>query len=115
MRKKIMVFVLAMVLFCSTTFAEDGHFPQVSNVTLTVANTEYSQAVSGAQKFTIQCRTNFAVRLAYVTGKVATPTEPYLTIKAGSVYWEDNISLAGRTLYFASSEAGVIIEIIYFK
>ncbi len=113
--KKILIALMILAFCFVPAFAEDGHFPQVSNVTLTSADTEYSQEILGAQKFTVQCRTNFAVRVAYVTAKVATPTEPYITIKAGSVYWEDNISLAGRTLYFASSEAGVIIEIIYFK
>ena len=114
MKKKIVTLVLVMMFFCSTIFAGSAQFPLIVNLTLASANTEYSQEMLGAKKFTIQCRTNFAVRFAYVAGKVAAPTASYITIKAGSVYWEDDISL-DKTLYFASSEAGVIVEIIYFK
>lgn len=114
MKKKIVTLFLVAMFFCSTAFAGSAQFPLIVNLTLSSANVEYSTTLTGAKKFTIQCRTNYAVRFAYVTGKVATPTAPYITIKAGSVYWEDDISL-DRTLYFASSEVGVIVEIIYFK
>lgn len=81
-------------------------------VTLTTANTEYSQALpSGCKKFTAQCRTAFDVRFAFTAGKVATPTDPYGTIKSGSCYYEDNVDLTGVTMYLASGQAGVVVEI----
>ena len=84
----------------------------VYNVTLTSADTEYSQALTAnTREFRFRCRTIFDVRFAFVTGKVATPTAPYLTLPAGSDYWSDNVNLAATTLYVASAEAGVVVEI----
>lgn len=113
--KKILLLAALILALCATpVLAGSAQYPLIANVTLTTANTEYSQAITGMQKFTIQCRTNYDVRFAYVTGKVATPTAPYITIKAGSVFWEDDLSV-DKTLYFASSQAGVVVEILYYK
>lgn len=86
--------------------------PTVYNVTLTVADTEYSQALPANTKdFRFRCRTSYDVRYAWVTGKVATPTAPYLTVPSGSDYYSDLNNLASITLYLASSQAGVIVEL----
>jgi hypothetical protein len=86
--------------------------PAIYNVTMTNANTEYSQALpANCDKFTIKCQDGTAFRLAYVTGKVAAPTAPYRTIDANVVKSEDGLSLASTTLYFACASAGKIIEI----
>jgi hypothetical protein len=59
--------------------------PTPYNVTLTNANTEYSQALpANCRKFEFQARTEATVRLAFVTGKVAASTAPYMTLKAGA-------------------------------
>ncbi len=82
------------------------------NITLTNANTEYSQALpANCRAFQFQCRTAYDVRYAFVTGKVATPTEPYFTLKAGAIYFKENVKLASVTLYLASATAGVVVEI----
>lgn len=82
------------------------------NVTLTNVNTEYSQALpSDCRAFSFRCRTSYDVRFAYVTDKVAAPTAPYQTLKANGEYWKDNVHPASLTLYLASSEAGVVVEI----
>ena len=89
--------------------------PTVYNVTLTTANTEYSQAMpANCRGFEFQCRTEATVRFAVVTGKVATPTAPYMTLKAGDYYvsFPINQAAAPSTLYLASATAGVIAEII---
>ena len=81
-------------------------------VTMTNANQEYSQLLpDNTYKFTIRCRDGTAFRLAYVTGKVATPTDPYRTIAANVVKSEDNVNLSAITLYFACASTGKIIEI----
>jgi len=86
--------------------------PTVYNLTLTNANTEYSQALpANTREFRFRCRTTYDIRFAWVTGKVATPTEPYLTLPAGSDYYSDWNKLANQTLYLASSTAGVVVEI----
>ena len=85
---------------------------QVFNITLTSADTEYSQLLpSGTKELRFTCRTLFDVRYAWETGKVATPTAPYLTLSAGRHMYSDMKDLSGKTLYFASSEAGVVIEL----
>jgi len=85
----------------------------IYNVTMTLANTEYSQALpANCKKFLIHTRDGTAFRIAFVTGKVATPTEPYFTIPANASYNEDGIQPATLTIYFACVSAGKVVEII---
>lgn len=88
--------------------------PNILNVTLTNADTEYSISIPGGTKhFSVQCRTAFAVRFAFVTSKVAGPTAPYATIKSGGAYTSpEKLSVAATTLYLASAEAGVAVEVV---
>lgn len=87
--------------------------PHIYNVTLTLANTEYNQALpAGTKKYTIQERGGATFRLAFETGKVATPTEPYMTVATSQTHWEDHIDLTGVTVYLADPTGGKIIEII---
>lgn len=86
--------------------------PIIYNITLTVADTEYSQALpSSTREFRVRCRTLFDVRYAWETGKVAAPAAPYATILSGLEYRGDNSDITGKSLFLASSEAGVIVEI----
>ncbi|MBS7622809.1 hypothetical protein KEJ39_03935 [Candidatus Bathyarchaeota archaeon] len=98
---------------------DTGNIPKKStsaniyNVTMTNADTEYSQALpSNCKKFLIHTRDGTSFRLAFVTGKVATPTEPYFTIPASQSYYEDFIEPSSLTLYFACGTAGKTVEII---
>ncbi len=82
------------------------------NLTLTVADTEYSQALTAnTRELRFRCRTLYDVRYSYSTGKVATPTAPWLTLPAGSDYHADNLNLTAKVIYFATDQAGVIMEI----
>jgi hypothetical protein len=87
--------------------------PVIYNKTCTVADTEYSQALPAkTKKFLVKFRdSSHSGRLAYVTGKVATPVEPYVTLWAGAPYNEDLIEPATLTLYVASPTAGAVAEI----
>lgn len=86
--------------------------PTVYNKTLTIADTEYSQALpSSTREIRFRCRTLYDVRFAWVTGKVATPTAPYLTLPAGCDYHSDDSDITGKSLYLASDQAGVVVEI----
>lgn len=83
------------------------------NVTMTSADTEYSQALpANTKRFSLQCLTDFDVRFAFITGKVATPTAPYALVRAGMNYYEQQLNLASATLYLASPGAGKVAEII---
>lgn len=89
--------------------------PNVLNTTLSTANTEVEQQLtSGVRSFSVQCRTSAVIRIAFVTGKVATPTSPFATIKAGTVYTIEDVY--GKTdqisLFLASPTADVVAEII---
>lgn len=87
--------------------------PTLYNVTMTLADTEYSQALPANTKI-LEIREQsmgYVTRYAFVTGKVAIPTAPYRTLGAGEVKTLDNLNLAAVTLYFACSTAGKILEI----
>lgn len=93
--------VIAVVPHCTT--------PALYTVTMTTQNVEYSQALpAGTKKFTIVSRDGTPFRLAYVTDKVAAPTDPYRTVVSKG---EDNLNAAALTLYFACSAAGKVVEI----
>lgn len=86
--------------------------PTLYAVTLTVANTEYSQALpANVREIAFRCRTQVDVRYAFATGKVAAPTEPYHVLRAGAEYALDEFKAASLTLYFASATAGAVIEL----
>lgn len=94
-----------------------GQFAAVANVynvTLTSADTEYSQALpNGCTHYEFQARTSVAIRFAFETGKVATPTAPYATLKAGQAYESFNKwPSSSITLFFASASAGTVVELI---
>ena len=88
---------------------------------MTVADTEYDITLPiHCVKFLIHTRDESSFRLAFVTGKVAGPAAPWFTVPSGSRYYEDSISndlpIATRiTLYFASADAGKIIEVITWR
>lgn len=89
--------------------------PTMYNKTLTSADTQYSQALpSNVRFFEFQCLSNFDIRFAFETGKVATPTSPYMTLKAGAYYYspEINQGASPSTLYLASGQAGVVVQIL---
>lgn len=88
--------------------------PTPYNVVMTNADTEYSQELpEGTKRFSVQMRENdTAFRIAYVTGKVAAPTEPYYTVQSAREYYEPDLKLTGKTIYFACGSAGKHIEIM---
>jgi len=87
--------------------------PNEYTVTLTNADTEYSQTLpTGTKALEFWARESVDIRFAFTSGKVATPTEPYHTLKAGTTYYKENINLTGKTLYLACGEAGKHVEII---
>lgn len=98
--------------------------PVITNTTLTTANTEYEVTLDkGTKFFSIQARTAVDVRMAFVTGKVATPTAPYFTIKSGTVHnspqklgWSwTSATDPDATIYLASAGTGIVVEIISWK
>lgn len=96
------------------SFPSEGLTPTVYNVTMTDADTEYSQALpANCRYFTISCQDGTAMRLAFVAGKVATPTAPYIALLANQAYNSPEKLQAGSlTLYFACDSALKVCQII---
>jgi len=84
--------------------------PTIYNVSMTLANTEYSQALpANTKKFLIKCRAQYVVKVCFVSGQSGSL---YLTIPVGGVYWEDEVQPASLTLYFQCATAAQVAEII---
>lgn len=81
--------------------------------TCTVADTEYTVVVSAnTKRLEFQCRSESTLRFAFTTNKVATPTEPYMTLKAGDYFSSGDVLIAAGTLYLASDTAGDVYEVL---
>jgi len=78
--------------------------------------TEYNYPIpDGTTKLKFQNRAGNIIRYAFVTGKVATPTDPYFTLKADGVWYENDLNFYGKTLYLAGTNAGDVVEIESFQ
>ena len=104
------VCLLLICLFLCGAAPQAGGIPRIYNVTLTNANQEYSQTLTGrVYQVNIQCRTASDVKLALSSGASGTT---YFTIKSGMVYYEQIISSSSITVYLQSATAGVVVEIL---
>lgn len=82
--------------------------PSVFNVTATLANTEYSQALpTGTTALTIKSRTSGSLKVYFTTGSFT-----WITLKQGAVFYENGLNLSGVTLFFKSSLAGDVVEVL---
>ena len=89
---------------------------EIANIHLTVADTEYSIVLpSSARQYRFRCRTASVIRYAYETGKVAAPTENYLSLPANADYMSDQNDITGLTIFFACEDADVVVEMEYWK
>jgi hypothetical protein len=87
---------------------EVGRGTQIFNKTMTLADTEYSQAIPyGTAKLLVQCRGAYDVKLSF-----SDSTNNYFTLKSGAVYYEDMIDTSARTLYFQCATAAQVLEIL---
>ena len=84
------------------------------NITLSSADTEFSQALPvGTKYFSIQCRAAVVCRFSFTTGKVAGPTAPYTTLKSGGSYNSPEKLGANPTIYLATTDVtSPVIEIL---
>jgi hypothetical protein len=82
----------------------------VYNVTMTAANTEYSQALpADCKKFAVKCRGEYDLKLAFAEGQSGTT---FITIPASQCYWDDLIQPASLTLYVQCATAAQVAEIV---
>lgn len=87
--------------------------PFTYNIHLDVTDQEYAQALpNGTKRFTFHARQEKKdIRFAFAAGKVAIPTEPYNTLLNSAPYTETGLNLIGKSLYFASPSAGIVVEL----
>lgn len=84
-------------------------------VAITDADTEYEfDFPEGVKAVRIQARDTTDIRLAFVTGKVATPTDPYHTIKGGNPAFFDRLYFNKNKLYLAAGAGSKVVEILCF-
>lgn len=108
--------VMEYKLCCNLDSNAATNIATIFNVTLTNADTEYSQILpTNTKAISFQARTSVAIRFSFETGKVATPTAPYGTIKSGDAYDQSDINLTNNTLYLASSIGGTVVEIVVWN
>ena len=84
--------------------------PQILNIHIDIIDHEYSQEFpQGTKRFEIRCRKDIAdIRFAFEADKVAVPTEPYRTLMASEIYYEDTLFVRNKSLYVASGSVCVV-------
>lgn len=85
---------------------------KIYNLTLTLANTEYSQILTrGITYFEVRCRSIADMKMAFVSTESGTT---YITIFGGSSWYTKQKLPDGTTvtIYLQSPSAGVVAEII---
>jgi hypothetical protein len=86
--------------------------PQITNLTLTNADTEYTHAFgAGIKKICLQARGSVALKFAFSSGQSGST---YFTLKAGSAWFEDLIK-GPFTIYLQSPSAGTVVEILEWQ
>lgn len=91
--------------------------PTTATITISGADTQASYELpANTVSFSLKSRNGSAFRLAFVTGKVATPTDPYSTIDVSSAYTspEGSIIKPSTTIYVAA-EAADTIEVVSWQ
>lgn len=84
--------------------------PEIYNVAMPLADTEYSQLLNDAtKKIQIKMRIRARARFAFVSGDT---TVKWITIEPGAVYFDENLDLDGVTIYLQSNIAGQTAEIL---
>lgn len=84
--------------------------PEIYNLSMPLANTEYSQAISdGTKRIMIRMRVKSVSRLAFVSGDTSVK---YFTLQPSSVYSDENLDLSNVTIYLQSNVAGQLAEIL---
>lgn len=90
-----------------------GKLPTIVNLTLTSADTEYSQLIpTGTKKFSVQCRTDKGLKFSYIEGESGTV---FHSIPEGATYTEFGVNTGpGVKIYLQSETANVVVEIIFW-
>jgi len=81
-------------------------------IVLDPVNQEFSLNIpADTRVLKMRARQSADVRFAFIQNKVATPLEPYHTLKSGVEYNLYDINPDNLTIYFATGTAGTIVEL----
>jgi len=84
--------------------------PNIYNLSMPIAGTEYSQALSnGTKKILVRARNRSQLRIAFISGDTSTT---WITVEPGAVYFEENLDLNNVIIYLQSTAASQITEIL---
>lgn len=88
--------------------------PTVATVSMTSANTEYSYELpQGTREFWLKLRDpGYPMKVAMVSGDSGTT---YFTVQNGETHKEPNTKSSKVTLYFQSTQASMVAEILSFR
>ena len=91
----------------------NGITPDVDNVSMPSAGTEYSyNLVANTKKITIRSRLSAKLQIAWSLGDTGTT---FLTVKPGNSYTFDGLRTnTGLTLFFQGSKNADVLEILYW-
>ena len=87
--------------------------PTIYNLSMPIADTEYSQALGASTKqILIRLRDRTArAKIAFVSGDTSIL---FLTLEAGTVYSQENLNLTGATIYLQANKV-TTAEILEWK
>ena len=94
------------------SFIQIKNTPAIQNIDILAADTEYGAAIpANCKSLRVQCRQGTALRIAFVTGKVAGTADIY-TVKANDFYYTDKLRLTAGSLYIGSGTTLTVAEVI---
>lgn len=89
--------------------------PTAYNIAVSTGSTQYSQELApNTRAFEFRSRERADIIFSFVTGKVAGPTTPYVTLEGGLPYYKEGLNLTGITLYVAGT-AGDVVELLVWS
>lgn len=84
--------------------------PTIFRVAVALANTEYSQLLPDkTAKFEIRVVELAKLQFAFKINESGTN---YFTIRPGTTYFNDDLNLVGKSVYFQANKANVTVEIL---
>lgn len=88
--------------------------PQVFNVAMASANTEYSkQLPEGCKMFSLKLRDpGYPIQVCMVEGESDTT---YFTVPQGAIHYQKELKASQITLYFRSTTSDMVAEIVTFN
>ncbi len=96
--------------------AEFCNTPTLYAITVSSSNTEYSLPLTKqVKKVRIQCRDATDIRLAFEANKVSGSTDPYHTVKSGTVFEQSNLFWNNPTIYVAAGSGSKVVEVLVWE